>query len=385
MPNYSLPIRSKLPGVGTSIFTVMSGLSATHQALNLSQGFPDFEVSRELIARIEEAMRKGFNQYAPMPGLISLREAIAAKMEYLYSAKYNPETEITITAGATQALFAAISAVVHEGDEAIIFTPAYDSYAPAVQLNGGRPVYVPLKAPNYKIDWKEVKKLINRRTRVIILNSPHNPTGSILTAQDMMELDRLTAGNDIVIISDEVYEHIIFDGYEHQSVARYPKLADRSFVIYSFGKTFHATGWKVGYCLASANLMAEFRKIHQFQVFAVNHPVQHALADFISNPANYSDVAAMYQKKRDYFNRLLSGSRFVIRPSLGTYFQLLDYSQISKENDFDLAVKWTKEKKVSSIPVSVFYNNPRQDKVLRFCFAKQDETLERAAEILCKL
>jgi methionine aminotransferase len=385
MPVYPLPMRSKLPGVGTSIFTVMSALSREENAINLSQGFPDFEVDPVLTGLVYQAMAGGFNQYAPMPGLLELREAIAAKMHYLYSAAYHPETEITITAGATQALYAAIGAVIHEGDEAIIFTPAYDSYAPAVVLNGGRPLFVPLKAPTYKIDWKEVKKLINRRTRLIILNSPHNPTGAILSAQDMMELERITSGNDIIIVSDEVYEHIIFDGYEHQSVARYPKLAERSFVIYSFGKTFHATGWKMGYCLAPANLMEEFRKLHQYQVFAVNHPIQRALATYISNPENYRYVGELYRQKRDLFNSLLVDSRFVIRPSMGTYFQLLDYSNISDEEDYELAVRWTKEHKVSSIPVSVFYHKPRHDKVLRFCFAKQNETLERAAEILCSL
>jgi methionine aminotransferase len=363
----------------------MSGLSAEAGAINLSQGFPDFEVSRELIDRVYASMLRGNNQYAPMPGMISLREAIAQKVERLYSAVYNPDTEITITAGGTQALYAAISAVIHEGDEAIIFTPAYDSYAPAVQLNGGKPVFVPLKVPTYKIDWKEVKKLISRRTKLIILNSPHNPSGTILSAQDMLELERITSGGDMLILSDEVYEHIIFDGYEHQSVCRFPKLAERSFVIYSFGKTFHATGWKMGYCLAPANLMQEFRKVHQFQVFAVNHPIQQALAEYISTPANYESVTEMYRQKRDYFNGLLQGSRFILRPSAGTYFQLLDYSQISDEEDFELAVRWTREKKISSIPVSVFYNKPRQDKVLRFCFAKQNETLERAAEILCSI
>tara|TARA_B100000508_G_C11465374_1_gene281609 strand:- start:1602 stop:2693 length:1092 start_codon:yes stop_codon:yes gene_type:complete len=363
----------------------MSALSNEQKAINLSQGFPDFPVDPNLIELVSKYMRAGHNQYAPMPGLISLREAISNKVEKSYSLSYNPETEITITAGATQAIYSAISSVVKEGDEVILFTPAYDCYAPAIELNGGKPVYIQLQEPYYSIDWNEVKKSVSHRTKLIIINTPHNPTGSILSAGDMAELEKITDNSDILILSDEVYEHIIFDGYEHQSIARFPKLAERSFIVYSFGKTFHATGWKLGYCLAPERLTKEFRKTHQFQVFACNHPIQAALAEYIQYEGNYNSVSQLYQQKRDVFNSLLKDSRFIIRPSAGTYFQLLDYTNISDENDFELAQKWTAEQKVSSIPVSVFYHNPVQNGVLRFCFAKQDETLVQAAEILSRL
>lgn len=385
MPQFQGSISSKLPKSGTSIFTTMSALSAEQNALNLSQGFPDFGVDPNLIDLVHGYMKSGFNQYAPMPGLLSLRKAISEKMERSYSLSYDPETEITITAGATQAIYSAISAVVKEGDEVIMFTPAYDCYAPAIELNGGKPIYIQLQHPYYTVDWNEVKKAVNYRTKLIIINTPHNPTGSILSARDMLELDKITKNSDILVLSDEVYEHIIFDGYEHQSVARFPSLAERSFIVYSFGKTFHATGWKLGYCVGPEKLMKEFRKTHQFQVFACNHPIQAAMADYISYEGNYNQVSLMYQQKRDLFNSLLKGSRFNIRPSAGTYFQLLDYSNITKDEDLELAKKWTIEKKVSSIPVSVFYHKPVQNGVLRLCFAKQDETLVNAAQILSTL
>ncbi|MDR9397497.1 MAG: methionine aminotransferase [Salibacter sp.] len=382
---YPESLSSKLPKVSTTIFTVMSQLAKEHNAINLSQGFPDFPVAESLVDKVYEYMKKGFNQYAPMQGEMALREAVAEKMENMYSQPYNPDTEITITAGGTEAIFSAITSLIKEEDEVIIFTPAYDCYAPTVELSGGKAIYFPLRAPNYDIDWNEVKKLITRRTRMIIINTPHNPTGQVLSAGDMQQLERITKDNEIVILSDEVYEHIIFDGYEHQSVARYPKLAERSFIVGSFGKTFHATGWKVGYCAAPENLMKEFRKVHQYNIFAVNRPVQLALADHLKDPSNYLEVSEMYQEKRNVFVSSLRGSRFKINRSAGTYFQLLDYSEITDEKDTDFSVRLTKEHGVASIPVSVFYNNPVHDNMLRFCFAKEEETLKRAAEILVKL
>lgn len=383
--NYPNLIGSKLPNTGTTIFATMSKLAAENNAINLSQGFPDFNCDKELIALINKHMLAGSNQYAPMPGLMSLREAISQKTEELYSAKYDPETEITITAGATQAIFTAISAIIREGDEVIIFEPAYDCYQPAIELNGGKTIYLQLKAPSYSIDWEEVKKVLNYRTKMIIINTPHNPTGSVMTAADMAKLEKLTKGTDIIIISDEVYEHIIFDGYEHQSVARYPKLAERSFIISSFGKTFHATGWKMGYCVAPQNLMAEFRKVHQFVVFSCNTPIQHALAEYLKNKSNYMNLGAFYQQKRDYFVKLIKGSQFSFEPASGTYFQLLRYNTLSKEKDTNYAIRLTQEFGVASIPISVFYHNNVDNKVLRFCFAKKEETLEKAAEILNRI
>ena len=383
--NYPNALSSKLPNVGTTIFTVMSKLAADTNAINLSQGFPDFNCSQELISLVHKNMLNGNNQYAPMAGLMSLREIIAEKTEAIYSAKYNPETEITITAGATQAIFTAISAIVREGDEVIIFEPAYDCYQPAIELNGGKTIYLQLKAPDYSIDWEQLKKVVNHRTKIIIINTPHNPTGSIMTAGDMAKLEKLVKGSDIVIISDEVYEHIIFDGYEHQSVARFPKLAERSFIVSSFGKTFHTTGWKMGYCIAPQNLMTEFRKVHQFLVFCCNTPIQYALAEFLKNKNNYMELGSFYQKKRDYFIKLIKNSKFKFEPSAGTYFQLLRYNGISKEKDIDFAKRLTTEFGVASIPVSAFYHEGTDNKVLRFCFAKKEETLEKAAEILNKI
>ena len=382
MPTYPNSLRSKLPRVGTNIFTKMSALSNEVGAINLSQGFPDFKLDPQLVDLVNHYMNSGFNQYAPMVGILRLREVLAAKIESLYTAKYNPETEITITAGGTQAIYTAITALIDEGDEVIIFTPAYDCYAPAVILNGGKPIYVQLKFPHYTIDWDEVKKVVNRRTKMIIINTPHNPTGTVLSARDLEQLDKITRNNDIIILCDEVYEHIIFDGNEHQSIARFPHLAKRSLMVYSFGKTFHATGWKMGFVVGPSKLMNEFRKVHQFLVFSVNHPIQHALADYLQNVDTYMHLGAAYQHKRDYFLQQLKGSKFKIAPSAGTYFQLLDYSSISDEKDVDFAVRITKEYGVSAIPVSVFYHNPIDNKVLRFCFAKQEDTLAKAGEIL---
>lgn len=385
MPEFTGNIRSKLPKAGTTIFSIMSGLANETGAINLSQGFPGFPVSEKLISLYTDAMKAGHNQYAPMPGIIALRERISGKMQDLYSCYYNPETEVTITAGGTQALYTAISAFVSEGDEVIVFEPAYDSYVPAIVLAGGIPVHVHLRPPAYSIPWEEVKKLITHRTRMIIINTPQNPTGTILTAEDMLQLEKLTEGTDILIVSDEVYEHIIFDGYEHQSVARFPKLASRSLIIYSFGKTFHATGWKTGYCLGPSNLMKEFRKVHQYTVFSVNTPLQYALSEYMKDKSNYSGLQQFYQQKRDFFQRQLKGSSFKILPCHGSYFQLLGYSALSAEKDTEYAIRLTKENGVASIPVSVFYSVPQDDHLLRFCFAKEDSMLEQAAEKLLQL
>lgn len=378
-------ITSKLPGVGTSIFAVMSKLATEHKAINLSQGFPDFAVSEELISLVDKYMKKGFNQYAPMQGVPELRDAISRKVKETYGVKYNPETEINITAGGTQALSSVIEAFVRYEDEVIIFEPAYDSYAPIVKLNNGIVKYAELKQPDYHIEWNEVKRMVTARTRMIIINTPHNPSGKVLSKNDLEELGKLTDNTDIIVLSDEVYEHLIFDNIRHESVCRYPRLASRSFIVGSFGKTFHATGWKMGYVLAPENLMAEFRKTHQFIVFTCNTPVQYALAEFMKNKANYSGLPKFYQQKRDFFTSRLKESRFDIIPSHGTYFQLLGYSRISNENDIDFATRLTKEYQIGSIPVSPFYQKKNDYKVLRFCFAKQEKTLEKAAEILCRI
>ena len=384
MPHFPNHIKSKLPQVGTTIFSVMSALANEYKAINLSQGFPNFEVSEELVSLMNHYMKKGMNQYAPMQGIISLRERIAEKVQDLYGAVYNPETEINITSGGTQAIYTAITAMIREGDEVVIFEPAYDCYAPAIQLAGGIPVYIQLTAPDYSIDWTKVKKLITQKTKIIIINTPHNPAGTIMTAADMKELEKITSNSEITIISDEVYEHILFDGLRHESVMRYPKLAERSFVVFSFGKTYHTTGWKMGYCLAPENLMTEFRRVHQFVVFSSTTFAQYALADFMKNK-NYLELPAFYQEKRDYFLKLISGSKFKFIPSKGSYFQSLDYSDITKEKDFDFAVRLTKENGIASVPVSAFYNKKNDYKMLRFCFAKTNETLEQAAEKLCSI
>lgn len=385
MPKFGASLNSKLPKVGTTIFSKMSALAASENAVNLSQGFPDFNCSEELVELVAQAMRSGHNQYAPMPGLMSLRESIAEKTERLYSGSYNPETEITVTAGATQAIFTAIASTVKEGDEVILFTPAYDCYEPAIELVGAKAVYVQLKEPEYRINWEEVKKVINQRTKLIIINTPHNPTGAIMTGQDMIQLEKLLDKSDILVLSDEVYEHIIFDGYEHQSVARFPKLAERSFIISSFGKTYHTTGWKIGYCLAPSALMKEFRKTHQYNVFSVHTPVQFAYAQFLKDEERYLSLRNFYQDKRDLFRSLIEGSRFSLLHTAGSYFQLLGYEKISDQADIDFAMELTQKHKIASIPISVFYNRPIDNKVLRFCFAKEDETLKRAAEILCNI
>ncbi len=379
------PLNSKLPEVGTSIFAVMSQMALKFNAINLSQGFPDFEVAPSLIEKVGDYMNKGFNQYAPMTGVPVLREAISRKIKKSYQADYHVDKEITITAGATQALFTAITAVIREDDEVIVFEPAYDSYVPAIKLNGGTPVYVELEPPLYGINWDEVRRKITLRTRMIILNTPHNPTGSILSHEDVVKLNQLIKDTDIIVLSDEVYEHLIFDDKNHHSMCAHPELRKRSMVVFSFGKTFHATGWKMGYCLAPENLTAEFRKVHQFVVFTCNTPVQYAIAEFLEDPSQYTELGHFYQKKRDYFLDAIQSSRFKIVPSYGTYFQLLDYSAISDEKETDMAARLTKEYGIASIPVSVFYHNQKDFNLLRFCFAKKEETLDKAAEVICKI
>lgn len=374
---------SKLPRVGTTIFSQMTGLANHHQAINLSQGFPDFDVAPELIRLVGAYMEKGFNQYAPSHGALPLRQRIAAKQKALYGADYNLETEITVTSGATEALFAAITTVVTPGDEVILLDPAYDSYAPAVELSRGRPVHVRLSGSTYAVDWDRVKDRISPKTRLLILNTPHNPTGSVLSTRDLDALSDIVARHDIYILSDEVYEHIIFDGLKHESISGRPDLAQKSFVVSSLGKTYHATGWKVGYCLAPEDLTREFRKIHQYLTFSTHTPTQMAYADFLEHEDHYLNLGAFYQKKRDLFAAALKGSRFRIIPCHGSYFQMLDYSDISDKPDMDFAKELTITHKVAAIPPSVFYRHGDDSRVLRFCFAKRDETLLQAAEKLC--
>ena len=373
---------SKLPNVGTTIFTVMSALATKHNALNLSQGFPNFKSDQKLIDLVYNAMNSGYNQYAPMAGNPDLRNAISEKFESLYNTSYHPETEITVTAGATQAIFTIISAFIKPNDEVIIFRPAYDCYEPAIELNGGKTISIQLKSPLYKVDWTEVKQKINHNTKMVIINTPQNPSGNVFTKDDMLQLQSLLKGTDIILLSDEVYEHIIFDGETHQSACLFPNLKNRSFVVASFGKTFHNTGWKMGYCCAPKDLMDEFKKVHQFNVFCVNHPMQKALAEYLEEPNHYLELPEFYQQKRDLFLSLIKGSRFTFIPSKGTYFQVLDYSKITDENDIDFANNLTIEHKLASIPMSVFNENGLDQKVLRFCFAKTDDTLKKAADIL---
>jgi methionine aminotransferase len=363
----------------------MSAYAREHDAINLSQGFPDFQPDPALQNEVDKAIKSGHNQYAPMAGLLSLRERIAAKAETLYGTKIDPESEITVTAGGTQALFTAIAAMISENDEVILFSPAYDCYAPAVELAGGKPIHYNMEAPDFAINWKEVQKIITQRTRMIVINSPHNPTGTTLDEKDMKELQKLTKDTDIIILSDEVYEHIIFDGATHQSVLRYTDLAERSMVVGSFGKTYHSTGWKIGYCIAPKELTAEFRKVHQYNVFSVNTPMQHAYAEIMSQPDLYLELGAFYQEKRNFFRNAIKDSRFELLDCKGTYFQLVSYKNISEEKDTDF-VRWlTREWKVAAIPVSVFYHRNLDQKVIRFCFAKENETLEQAAEKLIKI
>ncbi len=380
-----MSIQSKLPDVGITIFTVMSKMAAEHGAVNLSQGFPDFDPPAELVERVSHYMRQGMNQYAPMQGVPLLRQQIARKIATLYQLKIDPDTQITVTSGATEALFAAIAAVVRPGDEVIVVEPAYDAYAPVIQLNGGLAVYLPLRFPEYSMDWDRLRERLTDRTRLIILNTPHNPTGTVLSEADMAILKTIVAGRDVFILSDEVYEHIVFDGQTHQSILRDPELAARSFVVSSFGKTYHTTGWKIGYCVAPPEMTLEFQKIHQFLTFASNTPIQLAYADFMQHTEHYLQLSGFYQQKRDLFLDRMRSSRFKPLSCAGTYFQMMDYSAISDEADVDFARRLTIEHGVAAIPPSVFYHNQRDHKVLRFCFAKQDQTLIEAAELLCRI
>ncbi|MFV0571886.1 MAG: methionine aminotransferase [Xanthomarina gelatinilytica] len=376
---------SKLPNIETTIFTVMSGLANKHKAINLSQGFPNFKSDQKLIDLVSKAMNSGYNQYALMPGNMKLREAIAKKFDLLYGSSYHPESEITITAGATQAIYDVITAFVRADDEVIILKPAYDCYEPSIRINGGKPVSIQLEAPNYQVDWNEVAQKMSSKTKMIIINTPHNPSGTIFSETDMLKLQELTKNSNIIVMSDEVYEHIVFDGEKHQSACLFPDLKSRSFITASFGKTFHNTGWKTGYCCAPKALMEEFQKIHQFNVFSVNHPVQKGLADYMQDPNTYLGLSEFFQAKRDLFLNLIKDSRFQFKPSQGTYFQVLDYSKITQEYDVDYAKRLTIEKGLASIPLSVFNENKLDKKVLRFCFAKTDEILKQAADILNKI
>ena len=380
-----MEFQSKLPDLAVTIFSVMTQLAIEHGAINLSQGFPDFDTYPDLVSLVEKYMRAGHNQYAPMQGVMVLRERIAEKVHNLYGAQYNPASEITVTSGATESVFAAISAVVQQGDEVIIFEPAYDAYDPVVRLNGGIPVYLQLKFPEYHIDWNQVKNAVNRKTKLIILNYPHNPTGAVLSKEDISNLSEIVKDTEILIVSDEAYEHIIFDGLHHESISRHPQLARRSFVICSFGKTYHTTGWKIGYCLAPEPLSIELQKIHQYLTFASNTPIQMAYAEFMQNKDLYLGLPDFYQQKRDLFLSLTNKSRFKPLPCKGTYYIMLDYSQISNEPDLEFAKRLTTEFGVAAIPPSAFYHRKDDHKVLRFCFAKKSETLESAAKKLCQV
>lgn len=385
-----MQIQSKLPNVGTTIFTVMSGLANQVGAINLSQGFPNFNPSGRLQQLVTEHMARGDNQYSPMPGVPLLRERIAEKIRLTYGAKVDPDTEITVTAGGTQAIFCAIAAFVRPGDEVILLEPCYDSYRPSVETVGGTAVVHALSAPDYKVDWSEVGRLITPRTRMLCLNTPQNPTGTILREPDMLAINELLRGTDVLVMSDEVYEHLIYDGEQHASALRYPELYKRTLAIYSFGKTYHNTGWKTGYCVAPPELTREFRKVHQFNVFSANHPMQAAFADFMADPAEYTGLPDFYQQKRDYFLDAMAGTRFRPLPCKGTYFQLFDYSAISDEHDLDFCKRLTTEFGVAAIPVSSFYssdvlNGVSADKVIRFCFAKTEDLLEQAGRLLEKV
>ena len=380
-----MKIDSKLPNLETTIFAVMSAMANTYNAINLSQGYPNFKSDQKLMDLVHEAMLSGYNQYAAMQGTMELRKAISNKFEKLYNSSYNPENEITVTAGATQAIYTAITAIIKQGDEVIVFRPAYDCYVPTIELNGGKAISIQLSKPDYKIDWNKVKSAITNKTKMIIVNTPHNPSGTVFSKQDMQQLETLTKDTDIVVLSDEVYEHLIYDNEQHQSACLFPDLKSRSFITASFGKTFHNTGWKMGYCCAPKVLMDEFIKVHQFNVFSVNHPMQIALAKYLEDENNYLQLSGFYQKKRDLFLSLMKNSRFKFKPSRGSYFQAADYSEISKDNDLKFVTWLTQEKGVAAIPVSAFNLDKKDEKMIRFCFAKTDESLIKAAEILCEL
>jgi methionine transaminase len=379
-------LSSKLPGIGTSIFTVISALAQEHNAINLGQGFPDYPTSEHLMDLVNKYMRQGYNQYAPMPGVMRLRERIAEKIEGMYGVNIDPDQEITITSGASEALFSAIACLIRPGDEVIIFEPAYDLYRPAVEVFGGVVKTYELQAPDFQVNWNHLKRLMSSKTRLIIINNPHNPSGRVFKDSDMLELEKfLDSSHDLFIVSDEAYEHLIFDGLEHQSVLRYPRLRERAFAAFSFGKTFHNTGWKVGYCVAPPALTKEFRKVHQFNVFSVNTPMQHAFAEFLEDPIEYLSLSTFFTHKRDLFLDIIEKSRFTPLACEGTYFQTCLYERISDEKDLDLCKRLTTELGVAAIPFSAFYTNGTNQNIIRFCFAKKDETLERAGELLLKV
>ncbi|HSZ24924.1 MAG TPA: methionine aminotransferase [Cytophagaceae bacterium] len=376
---------SKLPNTGTTIFTVMSQLAQEHNAINLAQGFPDFNTPKELISLVHKYMLKGYNQYAPMPGVMTLREKISEKTTVSYGYTPDPVSEITLTCGATEACYVAITAIVRPGDEVLLFEPAFDCYVTAIELCGATPVYIPMHYPHYTIDWEQVRAKVSGKTRMIILNSPHNPTGSVISIHDIHALQRILQENNIFLLSDEVYEHIIYDECAHESVLKYEDIRRKSFVISSLGKTFHCTGWRMGYCIAPDYLTQEFRKVHQHNTFSVHTPTQYAVSEYMAQKENYLNLPAFFQEKRDRFIHLMSSSRFELLPAKGSYFQLASYKNISDEKDTDFAIRITKEFKVATIPVSAFYHDHRDEKIIRFCFAKKEETLEKAAEVLCKI
>jgi len=380
-----LHIHSKLPNVGTTIFTVMSALATEYNAVNLGQGFPDYNMSEDLISLVHEAMKNGFNQYVPMQGHLPLREALSEKIKFLYKTAVNPDTQITITPGGTYAIYTALTTILQPGDEVIVFEPAYDSYIPTVEVNGAVPVLIDLEFPEYKIDWNKVRQKISPKTRMILLNSPHNPTGAVLSADDINELRSIVRDKNIFICSDEVYEHLIFDDVPHQSILRYPDLLEKSFVCFSFGKVFHCTGWKLGYCVSSPELTKEFRKVHQFNCFSCNSPMQVGLAKFLSNKDAYLPLSSFMQRKRDYFIKLMQATKFKLLNSHGSYFICGTYGNISDEADKDFCIRITKQYGVTTIPVSVFYRAGTDNKVVRFCFAKKEETLEAAVERLATI
>lgn len=386
----SLNISSKLPGVGTTIFTIMSGLANQYNAINLGQGFPDYQMSEELMNKVTDVMHRGWNQYVPMQGYLPLRESIAEKAEFLYGSSISPDTQITITPGGTYAIYTALTTILQPGDEVIVFEPAYDSYIPNIEINSAVPVLVELKIPeqqsgSYRVDWNEVRRKLSSKTKAIIINSPHNPTGSVFSEKDIEELRSIVRDSNIFIVSDEVYEHLVFDNIPHQSILRFPDLLERSFVCFSFGKTYNCTGWKLGYCISSPELMAEFRKVHQFNCFCCHTPSQVALAEFLKNKNEYLSLSAIMQEKRDYFIKIASNTKFDLLPSYGSFFICAKYNRISEEGDREFSIRITKEFGVAAIPVSVFYKNYTNNHVIRFCFAKKRETLDAAVERLMKI
>ena len=378
-------IQSKLPYVGTTVFTVMSVLAQQHNAINLGQGFPDFPMSEDLVALVNEAMKAGYNQYTHMNGYPPLREAIAEKVRFLYNATVNPDSEITVTPGGTYALYTALTTILQPGDEVIVFEPAYDSYIPSIEVNGAKAVALPLLYPEYKIDWSAVQNSVTEKTRAIVINSPHNPTGAVLNEDDIQQLQSIVQNTDIIIVSDEVYEHLIYDNRPHESMLKYPDLLERSFVCFSFGKVYHCTGWKLGYCIAPERLMSEFRKVHQYNCFSCDTPKQVALATFLKQKEAYLQLGPFLQQKRDYFQNLMRQTKLKPLPSYGSYFQIYLYNDVTDETEKDFAIRLTKEYGVTTIPVSAFYQTPVDNKVLRFCFSKKESTLEAAVERLLKM